>query len=117
MSARPLLRCICAATLICAAAAMAQDKPAADKAKPADTSLGAVTIEHKRNPLDQSDKHLHALQKSLPGTRKGSKKNSPGWYAQHSDPNKMSASQKQMTQNMIGKDQPYRPAETELQRP
>jgi hypothetical protein len=96
--------------------AWAGDKPATPDQN-ISKQLAPITVPGQRNPLDRSDKRRQALKKSLPGTKHSPKKGFSDWYAAHSDPNKMSAGQKRMTQNMIGKDAPYRPAETELQRP
>lgn len=114
----PLL-CLCMACMLVLTRVRADDKPPAAPApgQSVNKELAPITVPAQRNPLDRSDKHLHALQKSLPGTGKKPKKGFSDWYAKHDDPNKMSASRKQMVQNMNGKDQSNLPSDLQLQRP
>jgi hypothetical protein len=112
------LACLCLLVLSGVLPAWAGDQPpTAAPNKSVSKQLAPITVPGQRNPLDRSDKRLRAHKKSLPGTDRSSKKGFARWYAEHRDPNKMSAADKRMTQNMIGKDQPYRPSELELQRP
>lgn len=90
--------------------------PADDRPPPAPpVELAPFTVHGQRNPLDESDRRLRALQQSLPGTDSGPRQGFLDWYLAHNDPNQLSDAGKKQLLNLTGKDQEDKPLD--LRRP
>lgn len=65
--------------------------------------LAPVIVNGRRNPLDEADKRLEALKRSLPGTDAPRKPDFADWYQTHSDPNALSPERQALMLHLQGR--------------
>jgi hypothetical protein len=104
------LPALLACALALPGAAAAEDHP-----PPPPIELAPFTVHGQRNPLDESDRRLRALQQSLPGTDAGPKQGFLDWYLAHDDPNQLGDASKRQLLQLMGKNQEDKPPD--LRRP
>jgi hypothetical protein len=96
-----------AALLLCALGAAAEDQP---PSPPAPVELAPFTVHGQRNPLDESDRRLRALQQSLPGEDRPASRGFLDWYLAHNDPEQLSDAGKAQLLELMGRNQEDKPA-------
>ena len=65
--------------------------------------LAPVIVNGRRNPLDEADRRLDALKRSLPGTDAPRKRDFADWYQAHDDPNTLSPERQALMLHLQGR--------------
>jgi hypothetical protein len=106
----PACRLILGAVALLFIAAFADDKPPekAPHAAMTTSELAPVTVNGRRNPLDEADQRLKALKDSLPGTDAPRKRDfaerAADFYQANRDPNDLSPADQARLLHLMGRD-------------